>query len=43
MTYDITFTDEDVCKSLMEELEELTDEEWTLLNKVRWYETIGSV
>ena len=35
MTYDITFTDEDVCESLMEELEKLTDEEWTLLNKVQ--------
>ena len=28
------FTDEEMCRSLMEELENLSDEEWTMLDEM---------
>lgn len=31
MTYDITFTDEEISKSLMTELEGLSDAQWAML------------
>ena len=29
-----TFTDEEMCRSLMEELENLSEEEWDMLNEM---------
>lgn len=32
--YEQLFTDEEMCRSLMEELENLTDEEWAMLDEM---------